>query len=62
MADPLTTLEGFFSSLGENPVNLLLLVGGVSLLLLLILLHHIHKIRSQEIYVHQAWGAKWKGR
>jgi len=27
-----------------------------------IIAHHIHKIRSQEIFVHQAWGANWKGR
>ncbi len=61
MADLGTTITEFFSSLGRDPVLLLLVVGGVALLLILILAHHIHKIRSEDIFVHQAWGAKWKG-
>jgi hypothetical protein len=55
-------VESFFSSLAQNPVYLLLFVGGIALLIVLILARHIHKIRGQEIFVHQAWGANWKGR
>jgi len=62
MADLGSMVEGFFNGLLQNPVYLLLFVGGIALLLILILAHHIHKIRAQEIFVHQAWGANWKGR
>jgi hypothetical protein len=62
MADLATTVENFFGGLAQNPVYLLLFVGGVALLLILIVARHIHKIRGQEIFVHQAWGANWKGR
>ncbi len=62
MADLGSMVEGFFNSLLQNPVYLLLFVGGIALFLILILAHHIHKIRAQEIFVHQAWGANWKGR
>lgn len=62
MADFATAVESFFSSLAQNPVYLLLFVGGIALLIVLIVARHIHKIRGQEIFVHQAWGANWKGR
>ncbi len=62
MADFGTMVGDFFGAIAQNPVYLLLTVGAVALVLLLIVAHHIHKIRSQEIFVHQAWGANWKGR
>ncbi|HYM38913.1 MAG TPA: hypothetical protein VEY12_02040 [Thermoplasmata archaeon] len=62
MADLGTTINDFLTSIARNPVYLLLTVGLVAVLLLAIVAHHIHKIRSQEIFVHQAWGANWKGR
>ncbi len=62
MADLGTLIGSFFTSLAQNPLYLLLFIGGVALVLVLILAIHIHKIRSQEIFVHQAWGASWKGR
>jgi len=62
MADPLGTVNGFFSTILGNPVYLLLTIGGLALFALLVVAHHIHKIRSEEIFVHQAWGANWKGR
>ncbi len=62
MADLGTLIGNFFTSLSQNPLYLLLFIGGVALILILILALHIHKIRSQEIFVHQAWGANWKGR
>ncbi len=62
MADFGTAVEQFFSSIASNPLYLLLFVGGIALVALLLVAHHIHKIRSEEIFVHQAWGAKWKGR
>jgi hypothetical protein len=62
MPDILGTLEGYLSTIAQSPVYLLLTVGVVSLLMLVIVLHHIHKIHREDIYVHQAWGANWKGR
>jgi hypothetical protein len=62
MADPLGTVNGVFSSILGNPVYLLLTIGGLALFVLLLVAHHIHRIHSEEIFVHQAWGANWKGR
>ncbi len=62
MADVGTMVQQFFSSVTSNPVYLLLFVGGIALLALAIVAFHIHKIHSEEIFVHQAWGANWKGR
>lgn len=62
MADLLGTLDGFLSAIVQNPVYLLLTIGVSALFALLLVMHRIHKIRSQDIFVHQAWGAKWKGR
>lgn len=62
MADLGTAVQGFFSYLSQNPIYFLLFVGGFALAFILIIMHHIHRIRSQEIFVHQAWGSKWRGR
>jgi len=62
MADLGTAIEQFFSSIASNPLYLLLFAGSVAAVIMLVIAHHIHKIRSQEIFVHQAWGANWKGR
>jgi hypothetical protein len=62
MADLGTTINEFLSSIARNPVYLLLTIGGVALFLLALIALHIHRIHSQEIFVHQAWGANWKGR
>ena len=62
MADVGTTITEFLGTIARNPVYLLLSVGAIAAVLLLVIAHHIHKIRSQEIFVHQAWGANWKGR
>ncbi len=62
MADAGTSIEQFFSSIAANPLYLLLFAGGIALVLIFLLAHHIHKIHSEEIFVHQAWGANWKGR
>lgn len=61
MADVATTISEFFASIAQDPVKILLVVGGVALLLILVFAHHIHKIHSEDIFVHQAWGANWKG-
>jgi hypothetical protein len=62
MADLLGTVNGFFSTILGNPVYLLLTIGGVAVFMLAVVAHRIHKIHSEEIFVHQAWGANWKGR
>ena len=62
MADLLGTVNGFFSTILGNPAYVMLLVGVLALFMLLIVAHRVHKIRSEEIFVHQAWGANWKGR
>jgi len=62
MADLVSTLQGYLSAILQNPVYLLLAVGVLALLMLIVVLHRIHKIHSEEIFVHQAWGAKYKGR
>ena len=62
MADLGTTINEFFAAIAWNPVYLLLTIGVIALILLAAVAHHIHKIHSQEIFVHQAWGANWKGR
>ncbi len=62
MADLGTTIQQFFASLLWNPLYVLLFVGLIALVALAAIAHHIHKIHSQDIFVHQAWGANWKGR
>jgi len=62
MADLPGTVSGFFSTILGNPVYLLLTIGVLAVFALLLVAHRIHKIHSEEIFVHQAWGANWKGR
>ena len=62
MADLLVTFEGYVSTILQSPVYLLLTVGVISVFILVIVLHHIHKIHREDIYIHQPWGANWKGR
>ncbi len=62
MADLGTAISEFFAAIAWNPVYLLLTIGVIAVILLAVIAHHIHKIHSQEIFVHQAWGANWKGR
>lgn len=53
---------GFLDEIGRNPAYLFLFLGLIFLLILAVVIQHIRKIRNQDIWVHQAWGAKWKGR
>jgi hypothetical protein len=62
MAETTSPLEGIISTITQNPTYLILTIGGLALLIILIVARHIHKIRSEEIFIHQAWGANWKGR
>ncbi len=62
MADVGSTIQQFFASLLADPLSLLLTIGLVALVLIALVAVHIHRIHSQEIFVHQAWGANWKGR
>ncbi|HYT00170.1 MAG TPA: hypothetical protein VEO20_05850 [Thermoplasmata archaeon] len=62
MADAAGTVGSFLDTIVHNPVYLLLAVGGIALFILALVAHRIHKIHSEEIFVHQAWGANWKGR
>jgi len=62
MAEPAGAVETFFWTIMSNPVYLVLTAGSIALLIMLIVARHIHHIRKQEIFVHQAWGANWKGR
>jgi len=62
MADLSSMLDEFFQALSQNPAYLILFAGGIAFLIMFILARHIHKIRSEDIYIHQAWGANWKGR
>ena len=62
MADIGTAIHQFFASLLADPLYLFLVIGLVALGLIALVALHIHRIRSQEIFVHQAWGANWKGR
>ena len=61
-ADFGTTVQQFFSALFVDPLFLLLLIGLIALGLVVLLALHIHRIHSEEIFLHQAWGANWKGR
>lgn len=62
MADALAAVNDFFSTILNNPLYLFVTVGGLALFIILLVAHRIHKIHSEEIFVHQAWGANWKGR
>jgi len=56
------SIVGFLDEIVKNPAYLFLFVGLILLLIIALVVHHIRKIRNQDIWVHQAWGAKWKGR
>lgn len=62
MASVWESIVGFLDEIGRNPAYLFLLLGFIFLLIIAIVVHHIRKIRNQDVWVHQAWGAKWKGR
>ena len=62
MADLSSAANGFFSTILGNPAYLLLTIGGIALFIILLVAYRIHKIHSEEIFVHQAWGSNWKGR
>jgi hypothetical protein len=62
MASVWESIVGFLDEIGRNPAYLFLLLGLIFLLILGIVVHRIRKIRNQDVWVHQAWGAKWKGR
>ena len=62
MADVFGTVKDFLSTIVGDPLYLFLTIGLLALFVLLLVVHRIHKIQSEEIFVHQAWGANWKGR
>ncbi len=49
-------------AIASNPLYLLALIALIVLLMIAILVHHIRKIRNEDAWIHQPWGAKWKGR
>ncbi|OGS51185.1 MAG: hypothetical protein A3K65_05665 [Euryarchaeota archaeon RBG_16_68_12] len=62
MADVWQSIVDFLSAIASNPAYLLLFIALIILLMVAIVVHHIRKIRNQEPWIHQAWGANWKGR
>jgi len=62
MAEPWSSIVGFLEALGSNFAYLLLFLGFIVLLIIWLMVHHIRRIRSQDIWIHQSWGAKWRGR
>lgn len=62
MADLSEILVGFLDALVRNPAYLFLFIAFIILLIFVLVVQHIRSIRNQDIYVHQAWGAHWKGR
>jgi len=62
MASVWESIVGFLDSIATNPAYLFGLLAFVFLIIILIVVQHIRKIRNQDIWVHQAWGAKYKGR
>lgn len=55
-------LRGFVSPILEDPFNLLQKIGGIALFVILIVVRRIHNIHTEDIFVHQAWGANSQGR
>jgi len=53
---------GFLDEIGRKPAYLFLFLGLIFLLILIVVIQHIRRIRNRDIWVHQAWGAKDKGR
>ncbi len=62
MADVWETIVGFLSAIASNPAYLLLFIALIILLMVAIVVHHIRKIRNEDPWIHQAWGAKRKDR
>jgi hypothetical protein len=62
MVDLAAEFAQFVALLEGNPAYLLLALGGFVLIVILLVVRHIRKIRGEEIFIHQAWGANWKGR
>ena len=62
MASIWESIVGFLDAIASNPAYLFLLLALIMLLMIWIVVRHIRKIRDQEVWIHQAWGAKWKGR
>ncbi len=62
MADVWQSIVDFLAAIASNPAYLLLFIGLILLLMVAIVVRHIRKIRNEEPWIHQAWGAKWKGR
>ncbi len=62
MASVWDDIVGFLATIASSPAYLFLLLGFVFLLIVLLVVLRIRKIRNEEPWIHQAWGAKWKGR
>ncbi|TLZ70967.1 MAG: hypothetical protein E6K10_06185 [Methanobacteriota archaeon] len=62
MASIWEQIVGLLNAIATNPAYLLGFLAFVFLLIILIVVQHIRKIRNEDIWVHQAWGANWKGR
>ncbi len=56
------SITGFLDAIGSNPVYLLATLGLIAFLIVWLTVRYIRKVRGEDIWVHQAWGAKWKGR
>jgi len=62
MASVWDDIVGFLAAIAANPAYLFLLLGFIFFLIVLLVVHRIRKIRNEDPWIHQAWGAKWKGR
>ncbi len=62
MASIWDSIVGFLDAIASNPAYLFLFLALIFLLILALVVRHIRKIRNEDIWVHQAWGANWKGR
>ncbi len=62
MASVWEDIVGFLAAIAANPAYLFMFLGFIFFLIVLLVVQHIRKIRNQEPWIHQAWGAKWKGR
>lgn len=62
MPDIWQSIVDGLAAIAWNPLYLMALIALIVLLMVAIVVHHIRKIRNQEPWIHQAWGANWKGR
>lgn len=62
MVDVVGTVRSFFDAILQNPVYLLVTIGAIALVFVILFAWHIHQIHGKDLFVHQAWGANWKGR